>query len=807
MTLLPLLLIATFGAEQVLDTFQYADLQTARQAWVAAEGTPPVTIALEDRLARLCIAAPFATDAKLKRMVVDHQVPLNLAAPGEFLLELAVEPTEAAPSITLYFRSGSGWYGCSMPPKKGGWQTLHFAKSAFSVEGTPRGWQQIDGIRIAAWRGTAHDATVRLRRLTATTHEVALIVPASAARRGDSEQKAAHDVAARVAEMLKELGLGTDLIEESALEENTLGDRKVAVLPYTPHLSEAAATALEQFVDRGGKVLVCYTLPPRLGRWLGFGNAKHVQQERPGQFAEIRFDADGIEGLPAKVEQASWNISAAEPLGHQARVIGQWYDDTGKSAGKPALLLSDRGAFFSHIILEDDREGKKEMLAAILGHFAPMLWPRMAQAAMDRTGNVGHCESFDEVEKYVSAQVDAGLANGARALTLRQLEQARSQSARAGELLSQQKYAAAIGAARMAHEALALAYMRAAPSPKREGRAVWNHSGTGAYPGDWDRSAKELAGAGFNMILPNMLWAGLAHYPSDILPRSATFAQYGDQIAQCLAAAKKYGLEVHVWKVCFNLSGAPKEFAEKLRREGRTQVTVKGQPQDWLCPSHPENRRLELESMLEVARNYAVDGLHFDYIRYPHGECCYCDGCRQRFEAETGRQVANWPKDCYSGSRCDEYHQWRCKQITTLLAAVRDGAKKLRPQLKISAAVFGAYPSCRESVGQDWPEWIKAGYLDFVCPMDYTPSDEEFRALVGNQLKRIGGRIPVYPGIGATASRSALSPDRVVGQIHDARSLGAAGFTIFNFSNDTAQTIVPGVGLGAGSKAAVPSHR
>jgi uncharacterized lipoprotein YddW (UPF0748 family) len=108
-------------------------------------------------------------------------------------------------------------------------------------------------------------------------------------------------------------------------------------------------------------------------------------------------------------------------------------------------------------------------------------------------------------------------------------------------------------------------------------------------------------------------------------------------------------------------------------------------------------------------------------------------------------------------------------------------------------------------VGQDWPEWIKAGWLDFVCPMDYTESDDTFCSLVENQLRLVDGRIPVLPGIGATASRATLSADRVVGQIHHARHLGAAGFTIFNFSESTAESIVPGVGLGAGSqRATVP---
>jgi uncharacterized lipoprotein YddW (UPF0748 family) len=327
-----------------------------------------------------------------------------------------------------------------------------------------------------------------------------------------------------------------------------------------------------------------------------------------------------------------------------------------------------------------------------------------------------------------------------------------------------------------------------------ETRAVWNHSGTGAYPGDWDRSARLLAENGFTMIMPNMLWGGVAHYASDVLPRSATFRKYGDQIEQCCAAAKKYGVEVHIWKVNYNLCTAPNDFVAKMRAEGRVQVSVDGKTSDWLCPSHPENQKLELESMLEVARKYPVDGLHFDYIRYPNSAHCYCDGCRRRFEAQSGRAVADWPKNCFSGDRRDEYRDWRCQQIAGLVSAVSGDARKIRPGLKISAAVFGSYPDCRTSRGQDWPEWVKAGYLDFVCPMDYTADDALFAALVRKQLKLVGGRVPVYPGIGATASRSKLTADHVARQIEQARSLGAAGFVLFEFNPATAASIVRDLG-------------
>ena len=76
--------------------------------------------------------------------------------------------------------------------------------------------------------------------------------------------------------------------------------------------------------------------------------------------------------------------------------------------------------------------------------------------------------------------------------------------------------------------------------------------------------------------------------------------------------------------------------------------------------------------------------------------------------------------------------------------------------------------------------------------MDYTDNDQYFRTLVQNQLKLVDKKIPVYPGIGATATRLNLSADRVQGQIHLARELGGAGFSIFNFDQKTAERVKNG---------------
>ncbi len=782
------------GEQQAIESFDFSTDQQARQRWHGSEGpagTPLVRTTRDGPRRVLQLTAPFATQPQLERVFIDREVQLNLAATGEFALEIRTDAPDAAARLSLYFRSGKGWYAAGTALFESGWQSVRFSKSAFSIEGRPTGWQQIDAIRIAVWRGQPTDHAIRLRGLQAIQNDVALIVPSPGER---SESRTASETAEYVGGMLRELGLGSDAIEEQSVASGALGRRQVAILAYTPGLSKEAIAGLVRYVEEGGKLLVCYQLPSQLGDVLGFTQPTYIRQQRDGQFAEVRFDAENVLELPASMRQASWNITAAHPSGYNARIVGHWFDQDGEPARQPALLVSDRGAFFSHILLPDDRLQKRRLLAAILGHLAPELWEKMATAALQRCGRVGHCHDYASLTSFLASVPAPEVADA--------LQAARTARALAQQKLDAGEYPEVVKQAAIVHQQLVLAYLMAQPGKQREGRAFWNHTGTGAYPGDWDRTARELAAAGFNMLLPNMLWGGRAHYASDVLPRSATYQQHGDQIEQCVAACKKHGIEVHVWKVNWNLSGAPAQFVQKIHAEQRNQVSVDGQAHDWLCPSHPANQQLELDSMLEVARKYDVNGLHFDYIRYPDRDKCYCQGCRERFEAHRGSRVTGWPRSCHSGPLRSEYTQWRCDQITRLVKAVHDEAKQMRPDIQISAAVFAAYPSCRESVAQDWPEWIKAGYLDFVCPMDYTQSDAEFTKLVSNQLKLVAGRIPVYPGIGQWR----LPEDRTVGQIFLARQLGAPGFTVFDLSAESIKSAVPAIQVGIGSVKAQSPH-
>jgi len=329
-------------------------------------------------------------------------------------------------------------------------------------------------------------------------------------------------------------------------------------------------------------------------------------------------------------------------------------------------------------------------------------------------------------------------------------------------------------------------------------RAIWCHDAFGVEGMKWEEAVRRLANNGFTAILPNMLWGGAAFYDSKVLPAAEKLAGRGDQIAECLAACKKHGIQMHVWKVNWNLgSQAPAEFVAKMRREGRLQAGARGEEELWLCPSNPDNQKLEIDSLVEVARNYDVDGIHFDYIRYPDADHCFCGGCRKRFAQASGLAIKDWPADVLRpGPAHERWLDWRRDNITAVVKAVSERAREIKPKIRLSAAVFSNWAADRDSVGQDWKLWCEKGYLDFVCPMDYTPSNANFEALVARQVGW-AGKTPCYPGIGFSASSSHFGADRAIAQINITRRHRTGGFVIFNYGEPESRELLPMLGLGA----------
>jgi uncharacterized lipoprotein YddW (UPF0748 family) len=614
-----------------------------------------------------------------------------------------------------------------------------------------------------------------------------------------------------------------DRLKDSDAAAGRLKPYPMAIFPYSFVWPKPVVAAVKDYVASGGKALFFYSLPDELAALIGVtkGGWKSPEPRPYYQTIVLRQDLLIPGGLPKTVRQNSHNIYPVQPAMEAADVFGEWAGPDGKPLGIPALVVTKRGAFMGHVLTSGDSERKGRMLRAVIGLLVPEVWERAWQRALADAEQVGPLESFDALAERIEA---ARVSRSDRRQAQAKLEEARqrlTQARAAGEegtgadaaremlrargprcaaevdalgdspqvraFLRSFLFADALNDVAVAREAAAEAFARSSPERLNEFRGIWIHTAYGVGDWGWRKSIRHLADQGFNAILPNMLWGGLAHYPSKVLPVAPDVKEKGDQIAECLKWCKEYDIELHVWKVNWNLGRAPKEFIEQLRTEGRLQHDRSGKElqihgRSWLCPSDPRNFLLERESLIEVVRNYDVDGIHFDYIRYPGTRGCYCNGCRERFEKTAKVTVEQWPQDVLNGPLKDRFATWRQHQITRLVAAVAEEARQVRPDILISAAVFRNWERHRFSVGQDWKLWVEKGWLDFVCPMDYTTSADDLEEIVAKQVGWVDGRVPLYPGIGAWRLPGAPA---LLDQLERARRVGADGFTCFHYNDRT----------------------
>ena len=780
---LPLL---AHAQSMAIDDFSYASTRDADRAW-RAHTSSPKTVSAEP--GALTFSIPFAADQD--RVYWDRELDLDLSGYDTINLDVTCPHPDAMRSLAVYFKSGNGWYIWNRPLREPGRQVLHMMKSDFETEGSPAGWHRIESIRLSPWKGASRNTTLTLHRLYAHTPSILMV-------RGTRMPAAEHNVARRttqrVSQWLADLNLSHTVLEDRALTADRLQRARIVILAFNPSLTPSVRDLLQRFVANGGRIMVLYSGDEPLARMLGFRLGAYQSAEGPGQWAAIRFTDPVALRVPERVYQDSWNIRAVHPASESARIIAWWEDAQGRRTSDPAWTASDKGVWMSHILLQGDDDNKRAMLAGLLAHLHPVIWADIARYALGQSGKVGPYASFSESLIGIRA-----LARSApeRERIQQLLKQAEEQERRMRMLYRSRRYPESIDLQRALRRNLMEAYALAQQPRTDELRGVWDHRGTGLYPGDWDRTARFLADHGVNALFVNMLWGGVAHYKSEVLPRSVTFRMYGDQLEQSIRAARKHGLELHVWIVCWNLTGAPPEFAARMRAEGRTIVTADGEPMPWLNPAHPENVRLMVDSLKEVADKYDVDGIHLDYIRYPNRQTCYSEYSRKRFEDWLGRSVSRWPADALPGGSLDEaYRAFRVDQINLAVRAVQQQVGKAHPTLKVSAAVWGGYPDVIRSIAQDWAPWLAQGDVDFVVPMNYTADHSRFTHLTRSQLRLPNARGKIYPGLGVTASESQLAPDQVIQQINALRELGAPGWVLFDLNNTIRSETLPALRLG-----------
>ena len=475
-----------------------------------------------------------------------------------------------------------------------------------------------------------------------------------------------------------------------------LAKEKIAFLVGFESPSADEIKTLRSFRDRGGKLVVFYSASPQLGELLGVRPAGYKAASYPGQWSRMNFTGTAPPGAPTAILQTSSVLQRAVPIQGKSQVMATWVDRNGKSTGDAAWLSSPYGWWMTHVLLADGDESLKARLCASL---------------------VGSADPSLWSPARAAAKADA-------------------------EFKSLRAYAA-----------------KQKPS-RGEIHAVWDHSGCGLYPGNWPKTMKLLRESHVTDLFVNVAGAGFAHYASDVLPRSKTFREEGDQLAACLAAARGSGIRVHAWILCFTATRASPETVAAFDRNGWRLKAANGKTTEYLDPANALVRSRIFASIDEIQRRYSVDGIHLDFVRWGDS--------------------AVKPKNA-------------ADVISRFVADARRHVKRPR---WLTTAVYGKHPQCIGSVGQDWKGWLDANLVDYVVPMDYTESKVTFQTLLAIQADSRSHARRTIIGIGVTANESRLDARDVIDQVNMTRRYGFAGNALFDLDTTLEKRILPFLRLG-----------
>ena len=305
-----------------------------------------------------------------------------------------------------------------------------------------------------------------------------------------------------------------------------------------------------------------------------------------------------------------------------------------------------------------------------------------------------------------------------------------------------------------------VAYAKRQMPSRGEIHATWDQSGCGLYPGDWPRTMRVLKAGRITDLFVNVGGAGFAHYPSGVLPRSKTFSDEGDQIAACLAAAKGSGIRIHAWLICFSTTRATPDRLEIFRRRGWRQKTKSGALATHLDPSNAAVQEYVLSAIGEIQSRYPVAGIHLDFVRWD--------------------DAAMKPKNA----------------AASVSRFVTEARRRVQRPKWLTAAVYGKYPTCIASVGQDWVGWLDMGVVDYVVPMDYSENLSVFESFLKQHAATKSRARRTIVGIGVTANESRLDARQVIDQINLARRYGLAGEALFDLDITLEKSILPFLAAG-----------
>ena len=208
----------------------------------------------------------------------------------------------------------------------------------------------------------------------------------------------------------------------------------------------------------------------------------------------------------------------------------------------------------------------------------------------------------------------------------------------------------------------------------------------------------------------------------------------------------------------------------------------------YISPGIDEAQNYLLKVIEEVVDNYSLDGIHLDYIRYPGGNFGYNEILRNKFlllnkidPIELIRNQEYVIKEIGEKSfynLVQEWNNFRGEQVNIFVQNIKRIIKKRNSSTMLSAAVIPDLDRAKSVFYQFWSDWVNKKFVDFVIPMNYVISRDDFKDNIVRMLKYIP-KEKIIMGFSAVNQ----SKYKLASKVFLTRSMGIEKFCIFSYNS------------------------
>lgn len=281
-----------------------------------------------------------------------------------------------------------------------------------------------------------------------------------------------------------------------------------------------------------------------------------------------------------------------------------------------------------------------------------------------------------------------------------------------------------------------------AQSPKHEFRAVWvstlanldwpSRQGMSSYAQKQELLylLDDFEEAGINAVIFQVRPAGDAFYSSSLVPWSQYLtgkqgrapSPWYDPLSFLVRECHARNMELHAW---FNPYRAVShvdynKLAPNNPSKKHPNWVFKYGVSKYFDPGIPDVRRHIIDVVMEVVRDYDIDGVHFDDYFYPYpikGE-----------RIKDGQSYMNY------GMAFRSRDDWRRYNVNRMIRILSDSIRSVKPKIKFGISPFGVWRNKgQDAAGSptgnmlasydhlfaDSKKWLEEGWIDYIAPQLY----------------------------------------------------------------------------------------